>query len=547
MATTARLLHDFYEPLSATLMQLVDELPFGVMQLDESGTILEANDTARHLLQSSWGDQIQDALREVCAQGGPIGRPAEYVLGMSPSAQIRLLLARSPDRRCLLAVIERGVEARLQNEIRSLGAMLTLTAQAPSPREAAARALKTMAASLPGCALVLHEQDGSERTLLCTAEAGVTSARAALRDPKPLDLRESTISRVAVLGQPAHVPDLGRSPFEADRAISGADRLVLLAMPVRAGGRVLGVLSVCGPDGVLGESELRLVQGLTNAVGTLLERARLVSETAAGRAVRHSLEADVRRAQEVATRREELAAIGQLAAGVAHEINNPLSFVKSNFATMAEHISELNARMESARSALTDGPAQGRLSVSEILSDLAEIAEESRSGIERIAHIVQALKGMARTRTNDRMEFNPAQAIHDAVIIFRGAKRGCNVEVEIGQLPPVRGSPGAVGQVLLNLLDNALDSMGGSGTIQVRAEEVDQKLRITVRDQGTGIPLEVQARMFEPFFTTKEQGKGTGLGLFICYEIVKQMAGEISFDTGPTGTTFAVELPVADD
>jgi PAS domain S-box-containing protein len=260
---------------------------------------------------------------------------------------------------------------------------------------------------------------------------------------------------------------------------------------------------------------------------------------------RRALEADVVRAREIATRREKLAAIGQLAAGVAHEINNPLSFVKSNLSTMTTHLDDLTERLSKV-APLLEPPQDGDLTGEEILSDMRDMAHESHTGIERIASIVQALKGMARSRGDDRAAFNPAKSIQDAALIFRGAKRGCTIEVELASaLPAIKGSPGALGQVVLNLLDNALDAMDGQGTIDIKAKDVGERLQITVADHGSGIPQVARERMFEPFFTTKESGKGTGLGLYICYEIVKQMNGEISFETGDTGTTFTIEIPAA--
>ncbi len=637
--------------LATTLLQLMDEHLLGVVQLDESGAIVEANDAAQELLRSAAGNSIEQTLKDVSARSGPLARPAELVLNLGGNSEIRILLARANHHSGFVAMIERSVEARLREEIRALRSMLALASDAATPREAASRALALLAQALPACALVLHEIDLEKGQLTCAGHANLSPSQAALAAPSSLDATCGTFARVAQSGAPAHVPDLARSAFPREREVGGDERLALLAMPVKIAGAVTAVLGVCGPAGALGEGELRMVQGLADALGTLLDRARRVEELASDRAARQSLmdnlpdaiveqgadghislaggrveailgssagalvgrslvdllaeeerdlfarlvaslrdgtpctgefqvatsdgrrvpcevslhksgaaeravvravfrdisarkalEADVKRAREIATRREKLAAIGQLAAGVAHEINNPLSFVKSNLSSVDGYLRELESR---AGAPEFHAPARsGEPPFQEILRDLREISEESRSGIDRIASIVQALKGMARNRTDDRVIFNPAQAINDAAIIFRGAKHGCQVDVEMSDLPSIRGSPGALGQVLLNLLDNALDAMGGSGTIRVKAAEEGPRFRVSVEDRGGGIPAEVREHLFEPFFTTKESGKGTGLGLFICYEIVKQMSGEISVDTGPGGTTFTVDLPI---
>jgi signal transduction histidine kinase len=185
------------------------------------------------------------------------------------------------------------------------------------------------------------------------------------------------------------------------------------------------------------------------------------------------------------------------------------------------------------------------LSIEELVQEIKEMAADSRAGLDRIAGIVQALKGMTRNRGEERVVFSPQKVFEEAVLIFRGAKQGCEVNLQMGNLPPICGSSGSLGQVVLNLLENALDSMGGVGTILLEAREFEGKLRMVVKDTGSGISPEISSRIFEPFFTTKENG-GTGLGLYICHEIVKQMNGEISFRSSPGDTSFVVDFPLAD-
>jgi len=653
MALTARLDGDT-KGLSSTLMALVEELSLGVAQLDEEGSVLELNEPAQQLFDGPSGMQIRKSLKDACGRAGPLTQPAEFVVSLGGTGELRVLLARAEQRAGFVAMLERSLEARLRIEVTALRAMLAAAADSVPPREAALRALRTIAGSLAGCGLVLHEIDESGPALVPVAQAGLKPNEAMLAADLPLDPKTSTLSRAAVYGQPIHLPDLARSPFPGERALgAGQEKKALLAVPVRVGGRVTGVLGVCHPAGTLGDGEMRMVQGLADAVGTLLERARadaaMAAEVAARRSLmenlpdaiveqgragvislaagrvqpilgrgaadvvgvaieellvaedregfrkmveavhgstpladeftvltpdgrhvpcevsvcsngekgseilravfrdistRRALEADVVQAREIATRREKLAAIGQLAAGVAHEINNPLSFVKSNLSTMTTHLEDLTERLEKV-SPLLEPPVEGDLTTEEILGDMRDMAHESHSGIERIASIVQALKGMARSRGDDRIAFSPAKSIQDAALIFRGAKRGCTVDVKLDTLPQIKGSPGALGQVILNLLDNALDAMDGEGTITVVATDAGERLKITVSDTGGGIPMSARERVFEPFFTTKESGKGTGLGLYICYEIVKQMSGEIRFETGDTGTTFVIEIPAA--
>lgn len=249
---------------------------------------------------------------------------------------------------------------------------------------------------------------------------------------------------------------------------------------------------------------------------------------------RRALEADLRRAQQIATERERLATIGQLTAGVAHEINNPLAYVKGNLGSMSEVVHDLQKRLQPGND------------LGSATAELAQMLRECLEGVDRIAAIVQALKGMSRNRPNERVRFDPGRAAAEAVMVFRGAKQGdCSVACDLPALPEVLGSPGALSQVILNLLENGLDAMGGAGSLALKGEARPETVRISVEDSGSGIPAEVAPRIYEPFFTTKEAGKGTGLGLYICHQLIELMRGEISYRSGAGGTTFTVELPIA--
>ena len=243
------------------------------------------------------------------------------------------------------------------------------------------------------------------------------------------------------------------------------------------------------------------------------------------------LQERISEAEKTAVAREQLAALGQLSAGVAHEINNPLAFIKSNISSLFDCLEDFRT---------------GHLTIEETLTEIEEIARDCQSGTTRILEIVDALKGMSRNDSNET-DFSPAKAIQDAVTVFRGAKKTiASVELDLPpQLPLVRGSAGRFSQVIMNLLENGLDAQGGEGTLEVSAEVDEAMVRIHVRDHGSGIPEAVQERIWEPFFTTKGVGKGTGLGLAICRDIVEGMGGSLSFDTGPKGTTFHITVPVS--
>jgi PAS domain S-box-containing protein len=291
--------------------------------------------------------------------------------------------------------------------------------------------------------------------------------------------------------------------------------------------RLTGELTVLQPNGTKIPCEVSLQANRSDPRSSICAVFRDIS-------ARRALEAELRRAQQIAAERERLATIGQLTAGVAHEINNPLAYVKGNLGSMRELVAGLQERLQPGSEL---GPTA---------EELAEIVRECLEGVNRVAAIVQALKGMSRHRPNERVRFDPGRAAAEAVMVFQGAKQGsCHISCELPSLPYVLGSPGALSQVILNLLENGLDAMRGEGALVLRGEADDHRVRLSVADSGSGIPPEVGRRIYEPFFTTKEVGKGTGLGLYICHQLIELMGGQICYRSGATGTTFTVELPIA--
>ena len=223
--------------------------------------------------------------------------------------------------------------------------------------------------------------------------------------------------------------------------------------------------------------------------------------------------------------RDQLASLGRLVAGVAHEINNPLAAVTG----MLELLKDIVGEREHV------GPQDTQV--------LRELILECESAADRIRQLVFSLKDLGRTGVREALLFDPARMLRDAVRLFAAAKRGrCRVELSASALLAVRGSSARLGQVIINLLQNGLDAAGDGSTLVVRGDACNGEVRILVSDDGPGIPADVASRVFEPFFSTKG-GEGMGLGLSICREIVADMGGTIDFETGPTGTTFRVLLP----
>jgi signal transduction histidine kinase len=253
-------------------------------------------------------------------------------------------------------------------------------------------------------------------------------------------------------------------------------------------------------------------------LGTI-ERALLASE-------RRQLQASL-------VETERLASLGTLAAGVAHEINNPLAYVMANLGFVEQSLGPAGAPVYDAAA-------------------LREALAETREGCERIRTIVRDLQLFSRTSENDESAVDVRRVLDSSVnIVMNEIRSRARVTREYGEVPLISANAARLGQVFLNLVLNAAQAIReGEPTkneirLVIRAE--DDAVLVLVSDTGEGIPAEVRAKVFDPFFTTKPIGVGTGLGLSISHHIVTAMGGELTLESrrGP-GTTFRVRLPVAE-
>jgi signal transduction histidine kinase len=263
---------------------------------------------------------------------------------------------------------------------------------------------------------------------------------------------------------------------------------------------------------------------------------------------------------------EKMASIGQLAAGVAHEINNPTGYVSSNLKTLEDYTGDLLSMIEKYRKVAddlrSDGAIQGdaggkglseiteaeeEMDVDYIREDLPVLIRESREGMDRIKKIVSDLKDFAHPE-NDEKKFADINACIDSTlnIVWNEIKYKATLGKHYGDIPPLLCYPRQLNQVFMNLLVNAAQAIPEQGRIDIRTEVLDDKARIVITDNGCGIPPESVTKIFDPFFTTKPVGKGTGLGLHLVYSIVSKHNGTINVEsTVGKGTTFFVEIPIA--
>lgn len=253
---------------------------------------------------------------------------------------------------------------------------------------------------------------------------------------------------------------------------------------------------------------------------------------------------------------EKMASIGQLAAGVAHEINNPMGFISSNLETLgkyADRLRQFMAVQDEVIKGVSDpeaiamlAEARKRLKIDYLLEDIPALVAESNDGALRVRTIVQNLKGFSRTDLPEMEQANINECLERAIsIAWNELKYKVTLEKDFGELPPVNCYPQQLGQVFLNFLVNAAHAIEQHGEIRISTRADEGNVSIAVSDTGCGIPPENLDRIFEPFFTTKEIGTGTGLGLAISYEIVQRHGGTIDVESlVGKGTTFTVRLPI---
>lgn len=254
---------------------------------------------------------------------------------------------------------------------------------------------------------------------------------------------------------------------------------------------------------------------------------------------------------------EKLAAIGQLAAGIAHEINNPVGFVTSNLKTLdiyKQDVLEILDAYEALEAACTSDETallkihslKQQKDFDFLRTDVGQLITESRNGMARVAKIVRDLKDFAHAENQEWLWTDLNAGLDSTLnIAWNEMKYHCTLNKAYGDIPKVYCMASQINQVLLNLLVNAAQAIPEKGEITVRTGQVGDEVFIAISDTGSGIPAETLSRIFEPFFTTKPVGKGTGLGLAISYDIVHKHKGRIEVDsTVGKGTTFTVWLPI---
>ena len=278
---------------------------------------------------------------------------------------------------------------------------------------------------------------------------------------------------------------------------------------------------------------------------------------------------EIKQLQRQVLQREKMASIGELAAGIAHEINNPVGFIHANLSQMAEYLDDLSVYLDSVdvlrASMIGVGGAEtlsasaekldrvaAEVDLAYLQKDFGAAVRESLEGSERIRHIVSDLRDFSHTGTAERTLADVNQCLDTtANIVWTMMKHSVSLEKDYGELPELLCYPMELKQVFMNLLVNAYQSIeekiaGGEGTglIRIESSRRDEGIEVSISDTGVGIRDEDLPRIFDPFFTTKEVGEGMGLGLSTSYGIVKRHGGEMCVESvSGEGATFTLRLP----
>jgi signal transduction histidine kinase len=390
----------------------------------------------------------------------------------------------------------------------------------------------------------------------------------------PLEAGTSASAQAVITGQPVLVNDVDQATEPVHRALVRAHQVrSFVVVPLRVRKQVFGVLSVTAAEaGRFDQGDVDLLTAVASHVALAIEKAesfqtiedlsrsledKVRVRTEQLRTTNEELRSayrDLQATQLQLIQREKMASVGQLVAGVAHELNNPIGFISSNVATLADFVRRLRSMLATYQETTLPEAERSRvdarrqeLQVDYALKYLDAMISGIREGADRTRKIVGDLRVFARTPDDVWQPVDLHEDLDSSLTLLSHLlKDRITVIRRYGALGPVECVRSQIDQVFLNVLANAAHAIRGPGTITIETRREGSMAVIDIADTGPGIAPDVLGRIFDPFFTTKPVGEGTGLGLSISYEIITKHGGEIRADSPPAGgAVFTLRLPVA--
>lgn len=361
---------------------------------------------------------------------------------------------------------------------------------------------------------------------------------------------------------------------EAEKAILSEQGIqALIVLPIVVGSELFGYIGFDDTThtGDWSEDDILLLKIAAELFGSAFNRMRYERELLESNLALHKNISEIKHLQNQLIQQEKMVGIGQLAAGIAHEINNPLGFVSSNYEVLEKYVQRIQSLLKVVKELIVtlEDPESNRdchiiayeltelwksYKMDRIVEDMVDLLDDSKIGFERVSQIIMSLRNFAHTDLNNLQENdNLHQILEEVLVILSNEIKYCaEVDKQFGNLPLIPCNRGQVGQVFINLLMNAVYAIKkashmGYGKIQITTFLTEDGYAcIQLSDNGTGIPPETLPQIFNPFFTTKDVGEGTGLGLSISYDIiVNKHRGDLSVESKlGEGTTFTIKLPL---
>ena len=391
--------------------------------------------------------------------------------------------------------------------------------------------------AVSGCLAVLDEAHPDQLVIT----AGVDLPPGALGTRIPLG--SGVLGAVAADGQPRLLAGARPGAVQRDLGVPASS----VCWPMMIKSRLVGALSINRTAGTQAFAQEDVDRGATFATvlallvdnaGMRSQQQQRIDHLSTLNAEMLAVNRELKATQAQLLQSEKMASIGQLAAGVAHEINNPIGYVYANFNTLAGYVTELLAAAK--------GSASRPLDLEYLSEDLPDLLRETREGLDRVTKIVRDLKDFSRVDNGDCWESADLVAGLESTlnIVQNEVKYKATIERQLVALPEVCCRPSEINQVFMNLLVNAAQAIPGRGVIRLASGFDDEAVWLEVSDTGKGMTPDVRKRIFEPFYTTKPVGQGTGLGLSLSYSIVQKHHGSIDVQSEPDrGTTFRITLP----